>query len=89
MLKRHGWSWQQPAQGAIKRDDDAFEVWKKETGRESEHRASLVLDRLRGRGWAVADSAAIQHLGTPRYHAGRAGARSTFGPSFDGGTSTT
>ncbi|MFD6329453.1 winged helix-turn-helix domain-containing protein [Streptomyces niveus] len=31
MLKRHGWSWQQPARRAIERDDAAVEVWKKET----------------------------------------------------------
>ncbi|MFB7114501.1 winged helix-turn-helix domain-containing protein [Streptomyces sp. NPDC056291] len=30
VLKRHGWSWQQPARRAIERDDDAVEVWKKE-----------------------------------------------------------
>lgn len=26
LLKRHGWSWQQPARRAIERDDDAVEV---------------------------------------------------------------
>ncbi|MFE0091243.1 winged helix-turn-helix domain-containing protein [Streptomyces sp. NPDC058992] len=31
LLKRHGWSWQQPTRRAIERDDDAVEVWKKET----------------------------------------------------------
>ncbi|MFJ8133408.1 winged helix-turn-helix domain-containing protein [Streptomyces hydrogenans] len=31
LLKRHGWSWQQPARRAIERDDAAVEVWKKET----------------------------------------------------------
>ncbi|WP_030464121.1 winged helix-turn-helix domain-containing protein [Kitasatospora sp. NRRL B-11411] len=31
LLRRHGWSWQQPARRAIERDDDAVEVWKKET----------------------------------------------------------
>ncbi|MFD9932277.1 winged helix-turn-helix domain-containing protein [Streptomyces massasporeus] len=31
LLKRHGWSWQQPARRAIERDDDAVEVWKRET----------------------------------------------------------
>ncbi|MER5201105.1 winged helix-turn-helix domain-containing protein [Streptomyces sp. NPDC002884] len=30
LLKRHGWSWQQPARRAIERDDQAVEVWKKE-----------------------------------------------------------
>ncbi|GAA3368426.1 hypothetical protein GCM10020367_06720 [Streptomyces sannanensis] len=30
LLKRHGWSWQQPARRAIERDDDAVEMWKKE-----------------------------------------------------------
>ncbi|MFJ3339427.1 winged helix-turn-helix domain-containing protein [Streptomyces sp. NPDC086766] len=31
LLKRQGWSWQQPARRAIERDDSAVEVWKKET----------------------------------------------------------
>lgn len=31
LLKQHGWSWQQPARRAIERDDDAVQVWKKET----------------------------------------------------------
>ncbi|MFI0146351.1 winged helix-turn-helix domain-containing protein [Streptomyces globisporus] len=31
LLKRHGWSWQQPARRAIERDDDAVGVWKQET----------------------------------------------------------
>jgi transposase len=31
LLKRHGWSWQQPTRRAIERDEDAVEVWKKET----------------------------------------------------------
>ncbi|MET8422312.1 winged helix-turn-helix domain-containing protein, partial [Streptomyces sp. NPDC005098] len=30
LLKRHGWSWQQPARRAIERDDGAVELWKKE-----------------------------------------------------------
>ncbi|MEV1041364.1 winged helix-turn-helix domain-containing protein [Streptomyces sp. NPDC050204] len=30
LLKRHGWSWQQPARRAIERDDEAVELWKKE-----------------------------------------------------------
>ncbi|MFG3137650.1 winged helix-turn-helix domain-containing protein [Streptomyces sp. NPDC048211] len=33
MLKRHGWSWQQPARRAIERDDDAVEVWREESRR--------------------------------------------------------
>jgi transposase len=28
LLKRHGWSWQQPGRRAIERDDGAVEVWK-------------------------------------------------------------
>ncbi|MFE7595721.1 winged helix-turn-helix domain-containing protein [Streptomyces sp. NPDC057494] len=31
MLKRHGCSWHQRARRAIERDDDAVEVWKRET----------------------------------------------------------
>ncbi|MFC8718760.1 winged helix-turn-helix domain-containing protein [Kitasatospora sp. NPDC057198] len=31
LLKRHGWSWQQPCRRAIERDDTAVEVWKMET----------------------------------------------------------
>ncbi|MFD7104760.1 winged helix-turn-helix domain-containing protein [Streptomyces celluloflavus] len=30
LLKRHGWSWQQPARRAIERDEEAVELWKKE-----------------------------------------------------------
>ncbi|MFE5076990.1 winged helix-turn-helix domain-containing protein [Streptomyces halstedii] len=31
LMKRHGWSWQQPARRAIERDDEVVEAWKKET----------------------------------------------------------
>ncbi|MEN1882431.1 winged helix-turn-helix domain-containing protein [Streptomyces mirabilis] len=31
LLRRHGWSWQQPARRAIERDDEAVEMWKTET----------------------------------------------------------
>jgi transposase len=30
LLRRHGWSWQQPARRAIERDDQAVELWKAE-----------------------------------------------------------
>lgn len=30
LLRRHGWSWQQPARRAIERDDEAVELWKRE-----------------------------------------------------------
>ncbi|MFD7942518.1 winged helix-turn-helix domain-containing protein [Streptomyces sp. NPDC059744] len=30
LLKRHGWSWQQPVRRAVERDDCAVELWKKE-----------------------------------------------------------
>jgi hypothetical protein len=30
LLRRHGWSWRQPARRAIERDDDAVELWKQE-----------------------------------------------------------
>ncbi|MFF0191294.1 winged helix-turn-helix domain-containing protein [Streptomyces sp. NPDC005244] len=30
LLKRHGWSWQQPTRRAIERDNDAVDLWKKE-----------------------------------------------------------
>lgn len=30
LLRRHSWSWQQPARRAIERDDDAVELWKRE-----------------------------------------------------------
>ncbi|MFD7107581.1 winged helix-turn-helix domain-containing protein [Streptomyces celluloflavus] len=30
LLKRHGWSWQQPARQAIERDEEAVELWKEE-----------------------------------------------------------
>ncbi|MFJ4866708.1 winged helix-turn-helix domain-containing protein [Streptomyces sp. NPDC088748] len=34
LLKRRGWSWQQPPRRAVERDDVAVEVWK-----EGSHRA--------------------------------------------------
>ncbi|MFE5142362.1 winged helix-turn-helix domain-containing protein [Streptomyces fagopyri] len=59
LLKRQGWSWQKPALWAIERDDNAIEVWRKETWpRVRAPRRSGGLDRLRGRGRAVDDSAA-------------------------------
>ncbi|MFB6840210.1 winged helix-turn-helix domain-containing protein [Streptomyces sp. NPDC056361] len=30
LLKRHGWSWQQPTRRAIERDDASVDLWKKE-----------------------------------------------------------
>ncbi|MFJ6436203.1 winged helix-turn-helix domain-containing protein [Streptomyces sp. NPDC091416] len=30
LLRRYGWSWQQPTRRAIERDDDAVELWKRE-----------------------------------------------------------
>ncbi|WP_331447373.1 winged helix-turn-helix domain-containing protein [Streptomyces xanthochromogenes] len=30
LLRRYGWSWQQPARRAIERDDDAVELWRRE-----------------------------------------------------------
>ncbi|WP_417851942.1 helix-turn-helix domain-containing protein [Streptomyces lutosisoli] len=30
LLKRHGWSWQQPIRRAIERDDAVLELWKEE-----------------------------------------------------------
>ncbi|MFE4956865.1 winged helix-turn-helix domain-containing protein [Streptomyces sp. NPDC056653] len=33
LLRRHGWSWQQPAWRAIERHDDAVELWRRERGR--------------------------------------------------------
>lgn len=43
LLKRHGWSWQQPARRAIERDDGAVELWKKET--------SHAANASSGQGW--------------------------------------
>ncbi|MEU4728900.1 winged helix-turn-helix domain-containing protein [Streptomyces sp. NPDC023588] len=53
LLKRHGWSWQQPARRAIERDDAAVEVWQKETW-----------PRVRGPRWsAVPGSSSRTRLG--------------------------
>ncbi|MEV1026789.1 winged helix-turn-helix domain-containing protein [Streptomyces sp. NPDC050264] len=30
LLRRHGWSWQQPTRRAIERDDHSVELWKRE-----------------------------------------------------------
>ncbi|MEU1690042.1 winged helix-turn-helix domain-containing protein [Streptomyces hirsutus] len=38
LLRRHGWSWQQPARRAIERDDEAVELWKKEVWPEVKER---------------------------------------------------
>jgi transposase len=65
LLKRHGWSWQQPARRAIERDDAAVEVWKKETWpRVRAPRRRVTADRLRGRSRVVDDAAASERLGT-------------------------
>ncbi|MDX2948464.1 winged helix-turn-helix domain-containing protein [Streptomyces caniscabiei] len=32
-MKRHGWSWQQPARRTIERDDDAVDLWTRRSGR--------------------------------------------------------
>lgn len=31
LLKRHGWSWQQPARRAVERDESAIEIWREVT----------------------------------------------------------
>ena len=31
LLKRHGWSWQQPTRRAVERDESAIEVWREVT----------------------------------------------------------
>ncbi|MER7585215.1 winged helix-turn-helix domain-containing protein [Kitasatospora sp. NPDC097691] len=47
LLKRLGWSWQQPARRAVERDDGAVEVWREETWpRVTESRRSAT------RGWS-------------------------------------
>lgn len=47
LLKRHGWSWQQPIRRAIECDDAAVELWKRTSGRGQEHRGGMQrLDRL-------------------------------------------
>lgn len=33
LLRRYGWSWQQPSRRAIERDDDAVELWNERCGR--------------------------------------------------------
>ncbi|MFE9429100.1 winged helix-turn-helix domain-containing protein [Kitasatospora sp. NPDC006697] len=47
LLKRHGWSWQEPVRRAIERDDAAVEVWRKETWPRVEARR-----RPAGPGWS-------------------------------------
>ncbi|WP_373412863.1 winged helix-turn-helix domain-containing protein [Streptomyces sp. NRRL B-24572] len=49
MLKRHGWSWQQPTRRAIERDDAAVELWKRKVWpwvRTVRRRATAGLFRL-------------------------------------------
>jgi transposase len=63
LLKRNGWSWQQPARRAIERDEDAVELWKKEVWPQvKQPRRVRGLGRLRGRGRAVDDAAASENL---------------------------
>ncbi|GGV90020.1 hypothetical protein GCM10010228_77600 [Streptomyces massasporeus] len=86
LLKRHGWSWQQPARRAIERDDDAVELWKKEVWpRVRAPRRPQRLDRLRRRGRPVADAAACQDLGPNRPDPGGASPRPRLGPGVLGG----
>ncbi|WP_225101955.1 winged helix-turn-helix domain-containing protein [Streptomyces sp. CoH27] len=47
LLRRYGWSWQQPARRAIERDDAAVEVWRKETWPRVR-----ALRRSEGPGWS-------------------------------------
>ncbi|MET7565664.1 winged helix-turn-helix domain-containing protein [Streptomyces sp. NPDC005479] len=49
LLKRHGWSWQDPARRALERDQHAVELWKKEL-RPRVKGSRRPLDPLRGRG---------------------------------------
>jgi transposase len=59
LLKRQAWSWQQPARRAIERDDDAVEVWKKETAADKSTAAE------RG-AWIVFEDEAGQSITPPR-----------------------
>ncbi|MET9915410.1 IS630 family transposase [Streptomyces sp. NPDC006476] len=61
LLKRHGWSWQQPTRRAIERDDEAVEVWKKETS----WAAGKSTAAERG-AWIVFEDEAGQSMTPPR-----------------------
>ncbi|WP_457756420.1 IS630 family transposase [Streptomyces mirabilis] len=60
LLKRHGWSWQQPTRRAIERDDDAVELWKK-GGLAAGKSTAAACD-----GWIVFEDEAGQSLTPPR-----------------------
>lgn len=86
LLKRHGWSWQQPTRRAISATTARSRCGRRRPGRGQEDRGGArCLDRLRGRGWAVDVSAACQDLGSDRSDSGRAGARPGLWASIDGG----
>ncbi|MFG2227880.1 winged helix-turn-helix domain-containing protein [Streptomyces sp. NPDC048644] len=85
LLKRHGWSWQQPTLRAIECDDASVELWKKETWpRVRAPRRPQWLDRLRGRGRPVDDAAAHQNVGPDRSGPGRPGSRPRLRAGLDG-----
>ncbi len=53
LLKRRGWSWQQPARRAIERDDDAVELWRKQVWPRAKtwgRRGCTPVVHVRGRG---------------------------------------
>jgi hypothetical protein len=86
LLRRYGWSWQQPARRAIERDDDAVELWKREVWPRVKHRGGeRSLGGLRRRGRPVDDAAARQDVGSQGQHTGHPGARTGIGPCVDGG----
>lgn len=88
LLKRHGWSWQQPVRRAVERDDCAVELWKKEVWprvRPPRRRAAAGLS-LRTRR-PVGDAAACQNLGQGRPDAGSARPRQGLGQGLEGGMS--
>ncbi|WP_371600878.1 winged helix-turn-helix domain-containing protein [Streptomyces sp. NBC_00564] len=86
LLKRHSWSWQQPARRAIERDDAAVELWKKEVWpRVGVPRRRATAGSSLRTSWPVDDAAARQDLGLQGLHASRSSARPGLGPSLDGG----
>ncbi|MGW4277661.1 IS630 family transposase [Streptomyces seoulensis] len=60
LLKRHGWSWQQPARRAIERDDDAVE------GLEERHLAAGKSTAAERGAWIVFEDEAGQSMTPPR-----------------------
>ncbi|MFI1760060.1 MULTISPECIES: winged helix-turn-helix domain-containing protein [unclassified Streptomyces] len=68
LLRRRGWSCQQPGRRAVERDEAAVASWVKCPG-QSHRCGARGMANLRGRSCRLDDVAPRMHLGTHRQHA--------------------